>query len=304
MHLIVPHPPPTQVLSLYSNGLTSVEGIGVLGATPVREINLGQNLLSSLPDELAALAPTLERLWVDGNRLGPQLPACVPRLSALRVLRASNNKIEELPEDLGERLPLLEVLAVDNNDLSALPASVYALRHLETLIVRGNQIAEISEDVARLAELRIVQASSNRLVRIPEALGGLVKLEELYLNSNRIAEVPASLRGLVRIKKISLANNRIQALPAVLEEQWHLDGSPGSGPADAVGGDGGGVGADPAIVVELFGNPLGREEEEEEGVVAGEDARVMADEGGALAAKGAEKLELGNKRQKKDAKEA
>ena len=62
-----------------------------------------------------------------------------------------------------------------------------------------------------------------------------MKLEELYLNSNRIAEVPASLRGLVRIKKISLANNRIQALPAVLEEQWHLDGSPGNGPADAVG---------------------------------------------------------------------
>ena len=133
------------------------------------------------------------------------------------------------------RLPLLEVLAVDNNALRALPASMYAMSKLEKLIVRGNQITEISEDVSQLTALRMVQASSNRLAAIPAALGSLCKLEELYLNSNQIREIPESLTGLLAIKKISLANNRIRALPAVLEEKWHLDGSPGDGPADAVG---------------------------------------------------------------------
>ena len=90
-----------EMLSLYSNELTSVEGLGLLSGTPVREINLGQNLLETLPEEVGTIS-SLQRLWLDGNRLGPQMPACVFQLGALRVLRASNNSIAELPQDLGE----------------------------------------------------------------------------------------------------------------------------------------------------------------------------------------------------------
>ena len=217
-----------QVLSLYGNQLRAVDGIGTLSGTPVEEINLGQNLLEGLPEDFGAVK-TLQ-LWIDGNKIGPQMPSCVLRSQLRAVLRTTTLR---LCEDLGDRLPLLEVLAFDNNALEGLPASVYKLAHLEKLIIRGNKIEEISEDVGQLTELRMIQAASNRLRLIPEALGGLTRLEELYLNSNQIAEVPASLIGLVSVKKISLANNRISALPQV-EEKWNLDGAPANSPADAV----------------------------------------------------------------------
>ena len=291
-----------QTLSLYGNSLSDVTGIGVLKGTPVREINLGQNLLETLPEELGEIR-SLERLWLDGNRIGPQLPQCLLELSQLRVLRASNNQIAELPEAIGHALPQLEVLAVDNNRLERLPESIWAMSRMEKLIVRGNHLEEISEEVGRLGELRMVQASSNRLQVIPEAMGRLAKLEELYLNGNQIAEVPVTLTGLAAVKKISLANNRIVALPAVLEEKWKLDGAPGDGPADAVVAD------EPAVAVELFGNPLGQKEqvkgqEASSGAVADAvDAASASGSSDMVTPKSASMLEQGNKRQKKGAAE-
>ena len=176
------------------------------------------------------------------------MPSCVLELSQLRVLRASN--IASLPEDLGDRLQLLEVWpsTTTHSKVCRLPCtSLHTWKsHYPWKQNRGNLRGR---GTAHGAEND--QAASNRLRLIPEALGGLAQLEELYLNSNQIAEVPASLIGLVSIKKISLANNRISALPQVLEEKWNLDGAPANGPADAVGE------GEPAIVAELFGNPIG-----------------------------------------------
>jgi hypothetical protein len=42
-----------KVLNLYDNSLTSLQGIEFLSQTPVEEINLGCNNLSSLPTEVS-----------------------------------------------------------------------------------------------------------------------------------------------------------------------------------------------------------------------------------------------------------
>ena len=277
-----------RVLSMYSNQLNSIDGIGNLSKTPVEEINLGQNQLEDLPDEFGTIS-TLQRLWIDGNKLGPELPSPLLELGQLRVLRASNNAIAGLPDDIGTRLPLLEVLAVDNNCLESIPDSVYQLNHLEKLIIRGNRITAISESVGMLTNLKIVQASSNCLSAIPATLGKLEKIEELYLNSNQIVEVPSSLSGLLSAKKISLANNRILSLPAVLEEKWKLDGAPGAESADAI------AAGDNALVVELFGNPFKSENAESE-ILGMED--TAKEDGQEPSAAGT------HKRQKMDAVEA
>lgn len=45
-----------KVLNLYDNSLTSLHGIGLLSQTPVEEINLGCNKLTSLPTEVCVLS--------------------------------------------------------------------------------------------------------------------------------------------------------------------------------------------------------------------------------------------------------
>lgn len=42
-------------LNLYENSLTSLQGIGLLSQTPLEEINLGCNKLTSIPLEVASL---------------------------------------------------------------------------------------------------------------------------------------------------------------------------------------------------------------------------------------------------------
>lgn len=44
-----------KVLNLYDNGLNSLPGIGLLSHTPVEEINLGCNKLTTLPIEVRSV---------------------------------------------------------------------------------------------------------------------------------------------------------------------------------------------------------------------------------------------------------
>ena len=103
-----------RVLSLYQNGLRDIRSIGALSRTPLEEINLGANALTSLPGELSTIK-TLKRIWAEDNRLGEGGVTAyhpVTELQGLLELRLSNNGIKSLHADVG-KLGSLEVLAID-----------------------------------------------------------------------------------------------------------------------------------------------------------------------------------------------
>lgn len=252
-----------RVLSLYSNKISSLEGIGVLAATPLEELNLGYNQISSLPDEFASLR-TLRSLWIEDNQF-TRFPTPLLELKNLRTLRMSNNSVDAVPAELGE-LAELEVLALDNNALAALPPTIGSLQKLRSLIVRGNQLRLLPEEVGELANLKLLHASSNSIERIPDSIGALRGLEQIYLNSNKISSVPGCMANLTALKKISLANNMIRRLSPVLEELWVEK------PA---------TDESCTLIVELHGNPLGEEPEHE-----GMGAEMQ--EGGPVLAAGAD----------------
>ena len=231
-----------RILSLYANGLTNLNGIEALSNSPIEELNVGNNLLTDLPVELNTLSATLERLWIDDNRL-TILPSCVLELNLLKVLRVSNNKIEFVPNEFN-KLPQLHTLALDNNMLTQIPSTVFHLEHLEKLLLRGNRLISLPSEISNLQKLSFLQISSNQIETIPEELGELTQLVTCMLNSNLITTVPLSLSKLMKLKKISFANNRITELDTMLEDTWELNGAPMED------------GEEPKVEVNLFGNPL------------------------------------------------
>lgn len=94
-------------LNLYENSLSSLQGIGILAQTPLEEINLGMNKLSTIPLEFGSLK-NLKTLWLDDNQLS-DLPVCLCQLDGLTTLRLSGNDLSYIPPSISS-LQLLEVL--------------------------------------------------------------------------------------------------------------------------------------------------------------------------------------------------
>jgi len=141
-----------RVLNLYDNELTSVQGMGLLAQTPVEDINLGNNNLTSIPLEFGALKG-LKTLWLDDNKL-TDFPVCLCQLDGLETLRLSGNELHAVPPSVAN-LQRLRVLALDNNALKEFPAGVLQLPLLQHLWLRQNALRDLPEDLDKLT-VRVV----------------------------------------------------------------------------------------------------------------------------------------------------
>jgi Leucine-rich repeat (LRR) protein len=136
-------------LSLYNCQIQSLEGIGMLASSEIeknsgkcnvvccspmlRELNVGRNPITFLPDELALLP--LKELWMDDCQLTGPLPDCITRMKDLEILRVSNNKITHIPSSI-QKLRELKTLCLDRNEIETVPEELSRLHYLETLLLR------------------------------------------------------------------------------------------------------------------------------------------------------------------------
>ncbi|NDY91338.1 leucine-rich repeat domain-containing protein [Ideonella livida] len=159
------------------------------GATQVRLNGCG---LTALPEELRALAPTLEVLDVGHNPLGT-LPPWLAELPRLQVLFASYTPLTVVPEVLGACTALRQI-GLRNCQLHTLPAAALPPR------------------------LRWLTLTANALSSVPAALGDCAELEKLMLSGNRLAQLPASLAGLSRLALLRVAANGLIQWPGWVGE--------------------------------------------------------------------------------------
>jgi Leucine-rich repeat (LRR) protein len=284
----------TKYLSLYNCKISRLAQAKTLAASgALEDLNLGYNTLEELPSALAALAPSLRRLWAEDNRLGPAFPAPVLALTRLTCLNLSGNAITSVPEGLSA-LRSLEELSIGSNGLTALPDGLGKLTALRTLVLRGNALARLPDSLGDLASLQLLAVNSNALTALPASLGGCVSLTTLLLNSNRLTTLPGGLAGLPHLKKVLAANNNIAYLPLRLVARWagkldagivrearrlvalHLE-ELGIAPEDAH------VAGDPDLALTLDGEG---EEEEEEGAAAAGAAKEEEDGDGTMPVEG------------------
>ena len=169
----------------------------------VRRLDLACGL-TELPDEIFALADTLEVLNISGNRLS-DLPHQLPRLHRLQVLFASDNDFSVLPEVLGD-CHGLQVVGFKANHIAQVPPKALPPA-LRWLILTDNALGTLPEALGQRPALQKLMLAGNQLQTLPESLQAAERLELLRISANRLSGVPQWLSELPRLSWLALAGN-------------------------------------------------------------------------------------------------
>ncbi|MGF6595020.1 NEL-type E3 ubiquitin ligase domain-containing protein [Pseudomonas sp. 2835] len=133
-------------LQLHNMGLGDASAVFLQPFQRLRELNLGNNALTRVPDALGRM-PALTRLLLPGNQieLDQQAATLLAGLSQLRWLNLNDNPIGPLL-DL-ERLSRLEEVQLRNTGLQAWPSGLLNRFHGYRLDLRNNQIEALPQAV-------------------------------------------------------------------------------------------------------------------------------------------------------------
>ncbi|KAK8803236.1 hypothetical protein WA158_000930 [Blastocystis sp. Blastoise] len=210
----------TQYLSLNSNMLHTVNGIGIFNESPLKFLTLSNNKLETLSQEIRYLY-SLETLLLEDNQL-QSFPDEIIQLTNLKTLRLTGNPIKNIPSSI-EELTVLETIALDNCQLETVPDSLFTLLHLQTVLLGNNHISSLPS-VKLLQELKFLAIDSNQLNSLPEGLSLLPNLMTLYANKNSITNIDEDWACNKNTTVINLEHNQIQDLPSVLRSIWLANG--------------------------------------------------------------------------------
>ncbi|MDR6233189.1 leucine-rich repeat-containing protein kinase family protein [Pseudomonas oryzihabitans] len=164
--------------------------------------------LTEFPEEIYALADSLEILDLSGNQL-TRLPADLARLHRLRILFCSGNPFDELPEVLGT-LPNLEMIGFKACGLERVSAAALPPK-LRWLILTDNRIAALPEALGERPALQKLMLAGNRLAALPAAMANLHQLELLRLSANRFTALPSAILDLPRLTWLAYGDNPLGA---------------------------------------------------------------------------------------------
>ncbi|NOU00224.1 MAG: protein kinase [Gallionella sp.] len=159
--------------------------------------------LTEFPNEIFALADTLEILNLSGNALS-SLPDDLHRLHKLRIIFCSDNQFTELPAVLG-RCAQLEMIGFKANKIKHVPAAALPSK-LRWLILTDNQISELPNELGACSRLQKLMLAGNQLSELPD-LTACTQLELLRISANRFAKLPDWIFSLPRLAWLARAGN-------------------------------------------------------------------------------------------------
>lgn len=168
----------------------------------IRQFALKEGL-REFPEEILALADTLEVLDLSGNCLS-ELPDSFERLSKLRIAFFSGNDFETFPEVLG-RCPSLEMVGFKSNRIEAVPEGALPER-LRWLILTDNRLVRLPDSLGKRPRLQKLMVAGNRLESLPD-LSRCGNLELVRLSANRLPALPDSLFDLPRLAWLAFSGN-------------------------------------------------------------------------------------------------
>ncbi len=179
---------------------------GVQGLSNLRELDLRENELSSLPPHLR-YASNLATLCLDNNKFESFPEVILSHLSSLTTLSLNRNLLKRIPDSL-EKLLNLRELHIAYNSLGRLPLTISRLTGLEVLNARSIGLQGFPFNILYLRKLMHLDLASNNIVSLPRGLPRLTSLQELNLSSNRLTCLPEAI-GHLPLKTLKVASNRI-----------------------------------------------------------------------------------------------
>ena len=150
-------------LSLVHEEITALKARDFAGLSSLEILELGNNMLTELPDGV------------------------FDELTALEVLKLSDNALDTLSGDVFDELTALKSLWLDGNALGTLRDDVFdELTALESLYLDDNVLGTLRDDVFdELSSLEVLHLGDNLLAELPDGVfAGLTALESLYLAGN------------------------------------------------------------------------------------------------------------------------
>lgn len=154
----------------------------------LRFLDLGDNKLSgTIPHHLAALAPTLEELWLEKNIFTGIIDYGLCQLTNVRFMDLSQNKLNgTMPTEIGHLTSLGSLFLEDNNLSGTIVPELGMLPSLRVIDLGVNEFTgSIPSEIGLCTSLIDFNVASNRLNEsIPLEIFYLTNLEVLMLSEN------------------------------------------------------------------------------------------------------------------------
>ena len=181
-----------EILSLYSNKLTTIPEDALRNLTHLTTLNLRSNQLRDFPATVFRDLAKLRSFNAGLNKLSTLHGRLFDGLNNLQELYLDNNALESIPEELFQDLPSLRRLDLHYNRLKTLPGNAFRGTHsLQGLSLANNYLAFIHEETfSNLSTLRRLTLTGNRITNIPVTLfRKLSSLAILRLENNNISTI-------------------------------------------------------------------------------------------------------------------
>ncbi|XP_058485313.1 leucine-rich repeat serine/threonine-protein kinase 1 [Solea solea] len=208
-------------VDLSCNALSSLPSVLPWGLIHLKTLDLSNNLLKELPPAHSSqevICSRLQQVNLSQNLL-TSLPAGLLHLTHIQRICAAKNHISVLFDVPASTnwigLRKLEELDVSDNRLDSLSVSVmHCLKSLTVLNVSGNRLSSFPDPWA--CPLKQCKASSNMIETLPNTMSIFWrnKLQDVDFSENSLSELPSHMFELEALLSLKLCGNHLTTLPA------------------------------------------------------------------------------------------
>ncbi|PSL28494.1 leucine-rich repeat domain-containing protein [Dyadobacter jiangsuensis] len=182
----------------------------------VKSLNLGQSLLTAVPDVVYRF-PNVEELFLVDNDI-ETVYLDMARLPKLRHLDLSKNILRDNSINISKNKSL-QLLNLQKNLITDIPRAARNCKRLETLWLGNNRISGLTDaSFRKLKPVKDINFYKAELTALPKGIGKMRNLEVLDVYYNKLETLPKSITKLKRLTHLAVSHNQLTALPKRIDK--------------------------------------------------------------------------------------
>ena len=209
------------VFNLRNNKLKVLDGVQTLrNWTRLTTLKLGNNLLQSLPEDIACCI-SLTELDLSYNSL-VMLPRNLCCCVDLDIVQLGSNQLGDIHPDFFHSCTKVRQLMLYRNKLSSLPPEISKMERLEKLSLASNNLQALPEEIGHCGLLQELYLNNNaKFSHFPNSGGHLRNLRELAMRKcPALKGLPTSAGEMVNLRELDVraAKKQVCKIPPDVAE--------------------------------------------------------------------------------------